>query len=149
MRAIWMIFAALWLSLFLGMSVGLGRLTYHAWTAQREGRVSRQAVCWLIGQTLAAGMLALWGFAAAFILPRHLTDVGSGLLTFYIGCTLLTSWYPGCRYRRYLKGPDVGALPPPDARHRSLSLWLTCGTYWLCPLPLGMVIGGLYTFFTS
>jgi len=35
----WMIFAALWLSLFLGMSVGLGRLTYRAWTAQREGRV--------------------------------------------------------------------------------------------------------------
>lgn len=149
MRAMWMIFAALWLSLFLGMSVGLGRLTYRVRAAQREGRVSRQAVCWLIGQMLAAAMLTLWGFAAAFILPRHLTAVGSGLLTFYIGCTLLTSWYPGCRYRHYLKRPDVGALPPPDARHRSLSLWLTCGTYWLCPLPLGMVIGGLYTFFTS
>jgi len=35
MSAMWMIFAALWLSLFLGMSVGLGRLTYRA---RRSGR---------------------------------------------------------------------------------------------------------------
>lgn len=132
---------------FAALSAAVGRLAYHAAAAHRDGRVSRQAMHWLMGAACSTAMLTAWGVASFFVLPRHLTEAEHGLFVTYMGCALSISWYPGCRYRRYLKGTDIGELPPLDARHRSLSLWLTRGACWIWPLPLGLAVGGLYAVF--
>jgi len=117
----------------------------------REGRVSGRRLCRMAGRLYGIVIVLILGLLDPLIrtAPFMQTGMARGMLVFCMGSVIFIGSYTDRRYIRYLKRTDMHDLPPMDARHRSLSLWLTRGTYWLWPLPLGMVIGGLYTVFVS